>query len=124
MSEGARKLVAVVDDDPRILESLQELLESAGYDVRLHSSAGSLLASDVASIDCLITDVGMPVIDGFELRRRAKRLRPELPVFLISGRRELTESKDGGELDAFFPKPFDGPTLLAAIAKAVQSTSG
>src|SRR5262245_19914405 len=107
-----------------ILESLKELLESAGYDVRLHATASSLLASDVASIDCLITDIGMPVVDGFELRRRAKQLRPDLPVFLISGRRDLTESRPAAELEPVFHKPFDGPTLLAAIAKAVRRANG
>jgi hypothetical protein len=50
MSGQVRKLVAVVDDDPRILESLQELLESAGYDVSLHSSGSSLLASGVSNL--------------------------------------------------------------------------
>lgn len=124
MSEEARKVVAVVDDDPRILESLEELLESAGYDVRLHASASSLLASDIASIDCLITDIGMPVMDGFELRKRAKQLRPDLPVFLISGRRDLIESPASGEVEAVFHKPFDGPTLLAAVANAVRRTKG
>jgi len=125
MNTPVRKLVAVVDDDPRILESLQDLLESAGYAVVLHASAGSLLASDVAGIDCLITDVGMPGIDGFELRDRVKRLRPELPVFLVSGRRDLTDDGAAGQVSGeFFRKPFDGSALLAAVDRAVRAGSG
>jgi len=122
MSEQVRKIVAVVDDDPRILESLQELLESAGYEVRLHSSGSALLASDVASIHCLITDIGMPGMDGFELRDRVRQLNPQLPVFLISGRRDLAqdEQADGQGATEFFRKPFDGPALLAAIGTALQ----
>jgi len=117
MSEQARAVIAVVDDDPRILESLEELLESAGYQVRLHSSGSSLLASGLSDIDCLITDVSMPVMDGLELRDRVKQMRPELPVFLISAQRDLRRTGvDAGE---FFPKPFDGPSLLAAIGKAL-----
>jgi hypothetical protein len=50
MSAHARKVVAVVVDDPGILESLEALLESAGYDVRLHSSGSSLLASGISDI--------------------------------------------------------------------------
>jgi len=123
MSARVRKVVAVVDDDPRILESLEDLLESAEYEVRLHSSKGSLLASGVANVDCLITDVGMPLMDGYELRDRVRQLRPELPVFLISGRRDLTPDRNDnthGDTE-FFSKPFDGPALLAAITKALAS---
>jgi FixJ family two-component response regulator len=122
MSSPPRKLVAVVDDDPRILESLRELLESAGYEVALHASADSLLTGGVATIDCLITDVGMPVMDGFALRDQVKRLRPELPVLLISGRRDLTDGESALQgADHFFRKPFDGTALLAAIEKALRN---
>jgi FixJ family two-component response regulator len=122
MSGRVRKMVAVVDDDPRILESLEDLLESAEYDVRVHSSGRSLLASGVTNIDCLITDVGMPEMDGFELRDRIRQLRPELPVFLITGRRDLTLNRqdDGQRETELFSKPFDGPALLAAIANALS----
>jgi FixJ family two-component response regulator len=126
MNGRVRKVIAVVDDDPRVLESLEDLLESAGYGVRLHSSGSSLLASDVSNIDCLITDIGMPVMDGFELRDRVKQSRPELPVFLISGRRDLVhERRADGQWDAeFFRKPFDGPALLAAISQALHGADG
>jgi FixJ family two-component response regulator len=117
MNAAARKVVAVVDDDPRILESLEELLESAGYEPRLYSTGDALLASDLASVDCVITDIGMPNMDGFELSDRLNVLYPALPVFLISGHRV---PPDGRRIkNEFFEKPFDGPTLLAAIAKAV-----
>jgi FixJ family two-component response regulator len=122
MSGQVPRVVAVVDDDPRILESLQELLESAGYEVRLHSSGDALLASGVSNISCLITDIGMPMMDGFELRDRVRGLRPELPVFLISGRGDLRHDAqaDGQGGTAFFRKPFDGPALLTAIDSALQ----
>lgn len=114
-------VIAVVDDDPRILESLRELLESAGYEVRTHSSGSSLLASGISDIDCLITDVGMPVMDGFELRATVRQMRPDLQVFLISGRRESSHRRYADALDdsQFFPKPFDGQALLTAIDEAL-----
>lgn len=63
-----RSVIAAVDDDQRILTSLELLLESADYDVRLFSSATALLESGgLREIDCLILD--MPVMDGFELVR-------------------------------------------------------
>jgi FixJ family two-component response regulator len=118
MSGHVGQVVAVVDDDPRILESLQDLLESAGYEARLHPSGGSLLAGGLSNIDCLITDIGMPSMDGIELRARVKRLRADLPVFLISGRDDL--SQDEQESATFFRKPFDGKVLLAAIARVLH----
>jgi FixJ family two-component response regulator len=121
MSGPLRSTIAVADDDPRILEALQELLESAGYEVRSHSSGTSLLASGVSDVDCVITDIGMPTMDGFELRDAVKQIRPELPVILISGRRDLSQEQNPEGLgdSLFFRKPFDGQTLLAAIDNAL-----
>src|SRR5690606_5275190 len=80
-----KQMIAVVDDDARLLESLENLFESAGYSVRTFASAGAILESDFKDLDCLITDIGMPMISGFELLDAAKRARPGLPVFLITG---------------------------------------
>ena len=63
--------VAIVDNDLRLLESLGDLLESAGHSARLFQSAEALLEDRVvvSELDCLITDIGMPVIDGPELQK-------------------------------------------------------
>ena len=112
-------LVAVVDDDQRLLESLEDLLESAGHAVRLFSSAQTLLDSNaVPEIDCLITDIGMPGMDGFELQRLMRQRRPGLPVILITGRHEIAELPQAKH-NRFFRKPFDGRALLAAIGDAL-----
>lgn len=119
---GKRKpMVAVVDDDPRLLESLEDLLESAGYVVRAYSSAGMLLASGLLDLDALISDIGMPGTDGFELRDLVKKERPELPVFLITGRHEIADQTRAQGISGFFRKPFDGRTLLAAIGEALRN---
>ena len=117
-----KHMVAVVDDDPRLLESLAELLESAGYSVRAFRSAGSFLEDEAAlwEICCLIADIGMPVIDGFELENMAKQARPELPVILITGRHEIADQQRArAQGNRFFRKPFDGQALLAAIGQAL-----
>jgi FixJ family two-component response regulator len=118
---SSKSVVAIVDDDPRVLESLEELLESAGYVARSFSSAGALLSSGLSGIDLLITDIGMPEINGFELRDKLKRTRPELPVFLISGRHEILDQQSTQEADGLFQKPFDGQALLAAIDGILQN---
>ena len=113
-------IVAVVDDDPRLLESLGDLLESAGYVARSFSSAESLLASGVSGLDVLITDIGMPGMDGFELRERMKKAHPDLPVFLITGRHEIADQDRAQRIGGFFRKPFDAMALLAAIGDALS----
>jgi FixJ family two-component response regulator len=114
-------VIAVVDDDPRVLESLANLLESAGHSVRLFPAAKALLENDAfAEIDCLISDIGMPSMDGLELQRLAQIARPELPVILITGR-DLTDQAiaaiQGSQ--GFFRKPFNGQDLLAAVGRAL-----
>jgi FixJ family two-component response regulator len=117
-----RHVIAIVDDDPRLLESVGDLLESAGYMARGFSSAPSLLVSGLSDLDLLITDIGMPSMDGFELRDLVKRLRPELPVFLITGRHEIADQSRAQGMSGFFRKPFDGQALLAAITNALNSS--
>jgi len=121
MAESTRFVVAVVDDDPRTLESLADLLEAAGYDVRLYSSGKMVWTrGGLSDIDCLISDIGMPDMDGFELRRVALSERPELPVILITGRPEgRAQYSSIIERDRYFEKPFDGQQLLAAIRTAL-----
>lgn len=116
-----RPVVAVVDDDPRLIESLENLLESAGYQSRSYPSADPLLAQGFSNVDILITDIGLPGIDGFELRDRALRARPNLPVFLITGRHELSRQCLVRGIADCFRKPFDGQALLSAIGAALRN---
>lgn len=118
--------IAVVDDDARLLESLEDLLESAGYEVRTFGSAASLLDSgSLFDVDCLITDIGMPATDGFELEQLVRRARPELPVILVTGRHEIADQKRAiAQGSRFFRKPFDGQVLLTAINQAILGVDG
>ena len=71
-------VVAVVDDDPSILRSLECLLESADYRVRLFASGDELVNdSCLAEMDCLVSDIDMPGMDGFELLKEVF-MRPGL----------------------------------------------
>ncbi|MCA1403995.1 response regulator [Ensifer sp. IC3342] len=116
---NSKYVVAVVDDDQRVLDSLEDLLESAGHTVRAFSSAHALLNSNaLPEIDCLITDIGMPGMDGFELKRVMCERRPGLPVILITGRHEIPEPHEAKH-NRFFRKPFDGQALLATIGDAL-----
>lgn len=118
-------VVAVVDDDPSILRSLEYLLESADYAVRLFASGAALLQSDVMpEIDCLISDVDMPGMDGFELLRTVHAVRPRLPVIVITAYPDTVKRLPvlGGSEPRFFTKPFKGPELLAAIGDSLRGS--
>lgn len=125
MSDFRKLTVAIVDDDLRVLESLEDLLESAGHSVFVFQSAQLLLGGDrLSAIDCLIADIGMPIVDGFELQRLARARRPGLPVILITGRHEIADQQRAMALgnQGFFQKPFNGQALLSAVAKAARAS--
>ena len=125
MQPVSSAIIAVVDDDSRVLESLENLLQSVGYVVHCFSSAAALLEnSGLARIDCLITDIGLPGMTGIELQRIALVERPHLPVILITARAEIrhplaAQANNRG----LFQKPFDVDALLSAISNALSRSS-
>ena len=99
------------------------LLESADYDVRLFSSATALLNSGgLPDIDCLISDVAMPEMDGLGLVRAVRAARSGLPVILITGRPDLLNWSpfDWRGQYRLFTKPFDAQDLLTAVDDGVR----
>src|SRR5271165_4717585 len=92
MPGAGKHLVVGVDDDYRVRESIESLVESAGYEALVFSSAEEFLRSGtLARAICVVTDVRMPGMDGIELQRRLRRERPELPVIFISAHSETRQ---------------------------------
>jgi FixJ family two-component response regulator len=112
-------VVAVVDDDWRVVESLESLLDSAGHSAHGFTSAQALLESFVwDSMDVLITDIEMPWMDGFALYQRLKTDRPRTSAIFITGCMDLfreAERVAGPDVPVFF-KPFDPMQLLRSIS--------
>jgi DNA-binding response OmpR family regulator len=108
-----------VDDDYRVLESLDDLLQASGYRTLLHTTAEGLLESTtLASVDALISDIGLPGMSGIELLRTIRQgLVLPLPAILITGRSEPYLEEHARELGVlrFLTKPFDTRELLAAL---------
>lgn len=120
--EGRPCIIAIVDDDHRVLESLGNLLESAGYSVSLFDSAEAFLQAEAGNeIDVLISDIRMRGIDGIEVQRRMGIMRPHLPVILITAHSDMdvagiAEPNNRG----VFRKPVDGAELIGAIESALR----
>ncbi len=113
-----RFIIALVEDDQSVLEALESLLEYAGYQVLLCSSAEDLLGSGrLGQIDCLVTDIGLPGISGIELLRTLRAHNPQLPAIVITARSEpalLQAATQAGARQVFL-KPLDNAQLLDAI---------
>lgn len=114
----AASFIALVEDDPSVLEALESLLEYAGYEVLLCASAEALLDSGrLGQIDCLITDIGLPGISGIELLRTLLSSNPDLPAIVTTARREpaLLQAAARAGARQVFLKPLDDARLLDAI---------
>lgn len=110
--------IAVVEDDGNVRTALRRLLCAIGHDVRLFASAEDYLAQDVAP-DCLILDVHLPGLSGFELEERVRRSGVATAVVFITG----YDSPAAREAflrvrRPWLRKPFDEGLLLDAIARA------
>ncbi|MGP4670211.1 response regulator [Agrobacterium pusense] len=100
-------LIGIVDDDRRVLNGLQQLLESVGTTFYRFRASGLLNSDHLNNITCVITDIGMPEANGFELRDILNREHPTLPVILIAGRYELIENLPPENGLKILRKPFD-----------------
>src|SRR5688572_3160519 len=118
-----RSLVAVVDDDESVRESLPELLRQFGFAAEVFSSAEAFLASNVVGeTSCLLLDIGMAGMSGPDLRQELMRRRHDIPVVFITARadesvraRLLRE----GAVECLF-KPFSETALLDALNTALR----
>jgi formylglycine-generating enzyme required for sulfatase activity len=120
MHEG--KEIIVVEDDASMSQAIERLLKAVGLHSRTFTSGEALLESPMAhQAACFIFDVRLPGLSGFELRARLRDLGINRPVIFItaydqaSARDEATQTTAAG----FFPKPFDGRSLLVAITQAL-----
>jgi FixJ family two-component response regulator len=120
---NSNPVVATVDDDRRVLESVQSVLESAGYQaVGFESAEAFLLSGALSRVTCVIADVRLPGMDGTELQRRIREERSQLPVILITAHDD-DDVRRRALLDgaiAFLVKPFDGGDLLEYLARATS----
>jgi FixJ family two-component response regulator len=120
---GTRPIVFVVDDDVSVRESLEQLIETAGWQSQTFSSAEEFLTRPRQTLpNCLILDVGLPDLNGLELQRRISGDRTEMPIIFITGQGDIpttVQAMKGGAIE-FLTKPFRPELLLAAIQCAID----
>ena len=122
MSEE-RTVVFVVDDDPSMRRSLETLLRSVGYDVRLFSSAQEFMqATRPDAPGCLVLDVRLPGMSGLTFQQELTKAGVALPVIFISGHGDVAMTVRAMKAGAaeFLTKPFEDQVLLDAIHAAIE----
>ena len=118
------QVIAIVDDDALIRETLKDLLESAGYSPVVFSSAQGLLKSKrLATFACLITDMRMPGTTGIELHRRLTDAGHAIPTILITAYPdEVVRARAiGSGILCYLPKPVTSDALLACVDEALEA---
>ncbi len=117
-------LIAIVDDDASLRSALDTLLSSAGYRSVTYESATAFLASnDAMSCHCVISDISMPGMTGFELKRRLLVIGCEVPVILITGRSEpeIPAQAAASGVYCLLTKPFEARKLIKCLANALAA---
>jgi len=120
----ARRIL-VVDDEPRLLAAVAACLRNEGYDVETaRSGKDALLAVSKSLPDLLVSDVKMPVMDGYQLASHLRSTpRTELiPIVFLTVRNELTDRLEGFRVgvDAYLIKPFEPKELIAVVANILR----
>lgn len=116
-------LIAAVDDDRRVRQSIQSVLESVGYQTAMFETAEGLLQSGLLSrLGCVIVDVRLPGLDGVELQQRIRQQEPLMPVIFVTAHDDddIRERALQGGAAAYMMKPFDAVALVTAVGRVVR----
>lgn len=118
----ATPIVFVVDDDISVRESLELLIQSAGWQPELFGSAQEFLARPrLLAPNCLVLDVGLPDLNGLDLQKLVAD-RTDMPIIFITGYGDVpmtVRAMKAGAVE-FLTKPFDNGVLLSAVRHAIE----
>ena len=117
------KLIAIIDDDESMQDSLRDLIESAGLVARCFGSAEEFLEYDLhGEVGCLIAEIQMPGMSGLELQARLKEEQYNIPIIFIAsnggGRMRIQAMREGAV--EFLAKPLDYQLLLQTVRAALD----
>jgi FixJ family two-component response regulator len=119
-----KHLIAVIDDDEPFRVALVDSLSSLGYGVRGFPSAEEFIAGDgTKPYDCVITDIHMPGMSGFDLMRRLLAHHPSIPVIMITAHAEPGLEARAAAIGAvcLLQKPFEADALIDCLERALKA---
>jgi PAS domain S-box-containing protein len=126
---SAKARLVVVEDDPDTLEMLKATLEARGFNVKTCNSAEEMLdCAEETDADLLISDIGMPEVDGFEMIKRLRKLKSykNVPAIALSGYASMKDAETAiaAGFNAHVSKPVDPNELLTLVEGLLQKTPG
>jgi FixJ family two-component response regulator len=119
----ARAIVFIVDDDVSVRESLEALIDFAGWEARAFATAKDFLATPPATgPSCLVLDVSLPDLNGLDLQQHIANDRADMPILFITGHGDIPTTVRAMKAGAveFLTKPFADDVLLEAIRAALM----
>jgi FixJ family two-component response regulator len=123
VTDTAKGIVFIVDDDASVRRGLGTLFRSAGLSVEAFGSASEMAQSPRSeSANCLVLDVRLPTLNGIEFQEQLARSNRQIPIIFITGHADVpltVQAMRGGAVD-FFTKPVDAPAILDAVLAAVR----
>jgi FixJ family two-component response regulator len=123
MPLASTPIVFVVDSDASVRESLEQLINAAGWRAETFASAQEFLARPRSFVpSCLILDVTLPDLNGLELQERIATERTDMPIIFLTGLADVAmtvRAMKRGALE-FLTKPFDAEVLVIAIQQAIR----
>jgi CheY-like chemotaxis protein len=123
---GSGELLLVVDDEAAIRELTKETLESHGYRVLTAADgaeAVAVFAREHGSVDAVVTDMSMPLMDGPSAIRALRKMDPKLKLITMSGLVPgVAESAQAEDVDAHLLKPFTADALLTTLRAVLRGT--
>ena len=124
--DRGEQMIFVVDDDPSVRKSLSTLLDNRGYQNETYATAETLLstfASCPSRSGCLVLDVHLNGMSGFELANRLLHAGSCLPIIFITGKDGNRERQAAQQLNcvAYLEKPFSSAALFEAIDRALTN---
>lgn len=121
---AGRENILVVDDEPDVLNFIKETLGRQGYKVLITDNpvyALDIFKQISENIDLVITDIVMPLVNGRELIRHFKIIKPRVKIIAISGYDASMTGRRDKEIDAFIRKPFEGIYLLSTVRRVLDT---
>jgi FixJ family two-component response regulator len=123
VSAAEEPIVFVIDDDPLMLGSLSSLFRSIGLRVEAFASATELLQHPLPAVpSCLVLDIRLPRLSGFDLQAELSRLGIKIPVIFITGHGDIpmtVKAMKAGAID-FLTKPLREQEVLDAVTRALE----
>ena len=119
-----RQRILLIDDQPDVRESVSDMLKALGHDVSVASDGrAGLQLVQTESFDVVLTDLRMPGMDGLDVAKRVRTLRPNVPVVLLTGWETFFEDSQPEAVSVVLPKPPTLHSLSEAITRAATDSA-